>query len=111
MAGSVVLARRLLLGAKAGGGAELVDACCEHRALAAGVAAEQEVVGVGARIHGDRQPTAHGGRRKAKASVTSDWSLADPRVRYCALFRKPRLVDYARFVGWAAVGAPTRSMP
>jgi hypothetical protein len=55
------------------------------------------------------QPTAHGGRRKAKASVTSDWSLADPRVRYCALFRKPRLVDYARFVGWAAVGAPTRS--
>ena len=60
-----VLARRVLLRAKAGGGAELVNARCEHRALAAGVATEQEVVGIGARVHGDRQLTAHVGRHQA----------------------------------------------
>lgn len=42
-------------------------------------------------------------------SEQADWSHHDPRVRYCALFRKPRLVDYAAFLEWVAVAAPTRS--
>lgn len=45
----------------------------------------------------------------AGKTAAADWSLHDIRVRYCALFRKPRLRDYARFLEWAAIGAPTRS--
>jgi hypothetical protein len=45
----------------------------------------------------------------AQSEGSGDWSHHDPRVRYCALFRKPRLLDYAAFLEWVAVAAPTRS--
>jgi hypothetical protein len=45
----------------------------------------------------------------AQSAGSGDWSHHDPRVRYCALFRKPRLLDYAAFLEWVAVAAPTRS--
>ena len=44
-----------------------------------------------------------------QSAGSGDWSHHDPRVRYCALFRKPRLLDYAAFLEWVAVAAPTRS--
>eukprot|EP01045_Picozoa_sp_COSAG04_P004398 COSAG04_NODE_190_length_20948_cov_7.298863_9_plen_817_part_00 len=57
-----------------------------------------------------RLAAAHQQQAEAEQGATrADWSHDDPRMRYCTLFRKPRLVDYAASLEWIAVAAPTRS--